>query len=64
MKRIFFCLVTTIVFFVDAEAQVNLTLAFNSRPQPYLADWANSANGRAIITIGQSPVNNAVKLKR
>ena len=48
---------------ISVKAQINFTLAFNSRPQPYLADWGNSINGRAIITYGQSPVSNLVKFK-
>ena len=49
--------------FVNANAQINLTLAFNSRPQPYLADWSNSINGRAIITVQQATGNTTTAVK-
>ena len=62
MKK-YFVVILLFTGFISAKAQINLTLAFNSRPQPYLADWGNSINGRAIITLGQSPFNNLVKFK-
>jgi hypothetical protein len=62
MKKYFVSIILFTVF-ISAKAQINLTLAFNNRPQPYLADWGNSINGRAIITLGQSPLNNLVKFK-
>ncbi len=62
MKK-YFVFIFLFTGFISAKAQINLTLAFNSRPQPYLADWSNSINGRAIITLGQIPFNNLVKFK-
>lgn len=46
-------------------AQINLNLALNSRPQPWLADWQNPVNGQMIITYLPGPVLNdpAIKLK-
>ena len=57
MKKIILIKVLILVIFANANAQVNLTLAFNSRPQQYLADWTNSINGRAIVTVQQGTGN-------
>lgn len=59
----YFSIILLFVFCIHANAQINLTLAFNNRPQPYLADWSNSINGRAIITLGQNTQVKLVKFK-
>lgn len=46
-------------------AQIRLTLALNSRPLPYLADWYKPINGQLIITYfpGQLPQEQFIKLQ-
>jgi hypothetical protein len=63
MKKIISIQILLLIIFANATAQVNLTLAFNNRPQPYLADWSNAVNGRAIITVTGATNVNAVKFK-
>ncbi len=63
MKRSFLISTLLLLLFAEGNAQINLALAFNSRPQPYLADWGNSVNGRAIVTAGAGTINTAVKFK-
>ncbi len=62
MKK-YFVFILLLTCCISASAQITLTLAFNNRPQPYLADWGNSVNGRAIVTFGQGNINNLVKFK-
>jgi len=45
------------------KAQVTLNLALNSRPQPYLADWAKPINGIMIINYAASPVGGDPNIK-
>jgi len=49
----------------EATAQINVNLALNSRPQPFLADWGNAINGMMIVNYMAGPIadNPAVKLK-
>jgi hypothetical protein len=63
MKKIIFIQILLLIIFANVHAQVNLTLAFNNRPQPYLADWNNTVNGRAIITVTGAANVTAVKFK-
>ena len=63
MKKNILIVILILSIFIKGYAQINLSLAFNSRPQPYLADWSNSVNGRAIVTVGQASGNVAVKFK-
>jgi hypothetical protein len=63
MKKIISIQILMLIIFANATAQVNLTLAFNNRPQPYLADWSNAVNGRAIITVTGATTVTAVKFK-
>ena len=46
-------------------AQIKLTLAINSRPLPYLADWYKPINGQLIIAYlpGQLPSEQSIKLQ-
>ena len=47
------------------NAQIKLTLALNSRPLPYLADWYKPINGQLIIAYlpGQLPTEQSIKLQ-
>jgi hypothetical protein len=63
MKKIITIQILLLIIFANVHAQVNLTLAFNNRPQPYLADWNNAVNGRAIITVTGAANVTAVKFK-
>jgi hypothetical protein len=63
MKKIILIQALILIIFANATAQVNLTLAFNSRPQPYLADWYKAVNGRALITITGATNITAIKFK-
>lgn len=47
------------------SAQITLSLALNSRPQPWLYDWAKPINGMMIISYMRGPTVNdpSVKLK-
>lgn len=47
------------------NAQISLNLALNSRPLPYLYDWANPINGQMIISFMQGAAGGdpSVKLK-
>lgn len=47
----------------NAAAQVNLNLALNSRPQPWLSEWANPVNGVMIITYMPGPILNDPLIK-
>ena len=51
MKKLILIKIFALIICTNITAQVNLTLAFNSRPQPFVADWSNAINGRAIITL-------------
>jgi hypothetical protein len=46
-----------------AGAQVNLNLALNSRPQPWLSEWGNPINGVMIITYTPGPILNDPLIK-
>jgi hypothetical protein len=63
MKKIIYIQILLLIIYANASAQVNLTLAFNNRPQPYLADWSNAVNGRAIITVTGAMNITAIKFK-
>ena len=54
-----------LLFFQVTQAQITINLALNSRPQPYLSDWANPINGQMIISFMQGPAlgDPSVKLK-
>lgn len=54
-----------LLIFHSARAQINLNLALNNRPQPWLADWANPVNGQMIISFVPGPALNdpSVRLK-
>ncbi len=54
-----------LLFTQEIKAQIMLNLALNSRPQPYLSDWANPVNGQMIISFMQGPAldDPSVKLK-
>ncbi|QKJ30603.1 hypothetical protein HQ865_12825 [Mucilaginibacter mali] len=65
-KLIIYCLlligVSTVAF--KGYAQVSINLALNSRPQPWLADWANPVNGIMILNYMPGVVNDpAVKIR-
>ena len=51
MKKLILIKIFVLIICTNITAQVNLTLAFNSKPEPFLADWNNAKNGRAIITV-------------
>jgi hypothetical protein len=48
-----------------SRAQITLNLALNTRPQPWLAEWASPVNGVMIITFMQGAVQGdpAIKIK-
>lgn len=48
-----------------SQAQITLNLALNTRPQPWLAEWASPVNGVMIITFIQGAVQGdpAIKIK-
>ena len=56
----FFCFLYQV-----CTAQIRLTLALNSRPLPYLADWYKPINGQLIIAYfpGQLPPEQSIKLQ-
>jgi hypothetical protein len=47
------------------HSQITLSLALNSRPQPWLSDWVNPVNGQMIITysVGTVAGDPSVKLR-
>ena len=51
MKKLILIKIFILIICTNITAQVNLTLAFNSKPEPFVADWSNAKNGRAIITV-------------
>lgn len=63
MKKIILIQALILIIFANANAQVNLTLAFNNRPQPFLSDWYNAVNGRALVTVTGATTVTAVKFK-
>ena len=64
MKKLILIKIFALIICTNINAQVNLTLAFNSRPQPFVADWSNAINGRAIITLNAAQTGaNAFKIK-
>lgn len=63
MKKIILIKTLLLIIFINANAQVNLTLAFNNRPQPFLNDWYNAVNGRAIISVTGAIAVTAIKFK-
>jgi hypothetical protein len=63
MKKIILIQALILIVFANATAQVNLTLAFNNRPQPYLADWDKAINGRAIVSVTGATNITAIKFK-
>jgi|SRR6185503_195181 len=46
-----------------AYGQINLNLALNSRPQPWLSDWSNPVNGTMIITYMPGPIAGSPTMK-
>ena len=54
MKKYILLLMLMSVSMQIVRAQLKLTLALNSRPQPYLSDWINPINGQMIVTYIQS----------
>ncbi|HVW97861.1 MAG TPA: hypothetical protein VHA56_17965 [Mucilaginibacter sp.] len=50
MKIYVFVLLLLMMLGRNATGQVSLSLALNSRPQPWLAEWSNPVNGAMIIT--------------
>ncbi len=63
MKKIIIIQALILIIFANANAQVNLTLAFNNRPQPFLSDWYKAVNGRAIVTVTGATNITAIKFK-
>ncbi|MFI5163171.1 MAG: hypothetical protein ACHQHN_17955 [Sphingobacteriales bacterium] len=43
--------------------QINLNLALNTRPQPWLSEWGNPVNGMMIITYMPGPVAGSPTMK-
>ncbi len=50
MKRYYLIITLLLIAATAAQAQINLNLALNSRPQPWLSEWGNPVNGIMIIT--------------
>lgn len=51
MKKYLLLIALGLLLFVQGtRAQITLNLALNSRPQPWLSDWANPINGQMIIS--------------
>lgn len=66
MKKYSLLLTIIIMFTVQAgRAQVVLNLSLNSRPQPWLSEWANPVNGMMLITYmpGAVQSNPSVKIR-
>ena len=63
MKKILIIQTILLIIFANVQAQVTLTLAFNSRPQPFLSDWYKAVNGRAIVTVNGAVAITAIKFK-
>lgn len=66
MKRYSLLIAIMLLLFTQSIlAQINLNLALNTRPQPWLADWANPINGAMIITYSPGPAINdpAIKIR-
>jgi hypothetical protein len=63
MKKITVIQTLLLLFFTNVQAQVNLTLAFNSRPLPFLSDWNKAVNGLAVVTVTGATNITAIKFK-
>jgi hypothetical protein len=55
--------VLMILLCLSVKAQIRLNLALSTRPQPWLADWANPVNGVMIITYMEGPALNDPLIK-
>lgn len=66
MKKYYLVLCFGLLLMVQAAwGQIKLDLALNTRPQPWLSEWANPVNGMMIITYMPGPALNdpAVKIR-
>ncbi len=65
MKYLLILYSLTLLLIQPLKAQINLNLALNNRPQPWLSDWANPVNGQMLISYMPGPVvtDPSVKLK-
>jgi len=65
MKKYYILTLGMFLIFYTVSAQITLNLALNSRPQPFLSDWAKPINGMMIISYMRGPTvsDPAVKLR-
>ena len=65
MKKLILLKIFVLIICTNITAQVNLTLAFNSRPEPFVSNWSNAINGKALITVtgAQSGGVTSAKIK-
>lgn len=65
MKKYYLVIIIMLCLGRVSCAQISLNLALNSRPQPWLADWASPVNGVMVITLIQSAiqVDPAIKIR-
>jgi hypothetical protein len=65
MKRYYILILGMFLIVHTVSAQITINLALNSRPQPWLSDWAKPINGMMIISYMRGPAGNdpSIKLK-